>query len=57
MRNNFLEKSYAKCGSETSPRPFSEKFKLTKSLDQWYEVFYNFILLYDKLRAISTYRN
>ena len=23
MRNNFLEKSYAECGGETSPRPFS----------------------------------
>ena len=23
MRNIFLEKSYAKCGEETSPRPFS----------------------------------
>ena len=34
MRNNFLEKPYAKCGWETNPRPFSEKLKLTKSLDQ-----------------------
>ena len=25
MRNIFLEKSYIKCGGETSPRPFSEK--------------------------------
>ena len=25
MRNIFLEKSYAKCGAETSPRLFSEK--------------------------------
>ena len=24
----FLEKSYAKCGGETSPRPFSKKSKL-----------------------------
>ena len=35
MRNIFLEKSYTKCGRETSPRPFSEKLKLTISLDQW----------------------
>ena len=28
MRNIFLEKSYTKCGGETSPRPFSEKLKL-----------------------------
>ena len=25
MRNIFLEKSYTKCGGETSPRPFPEK--------------------------------
>ena len=25
MRNIFLEKSYTKCGGETSPRSFSEK--------------------------------
>ena len=24
LRNIFLEKSYTKCGIETSPRPFSE---------------------------------
>ena len=24
IRNIFLEKSYTKCGGETSPRPFSE---------------------------------
>ena len=34
MRNNFFEKSYTKCGGETSPRPFSEKLKLSISLDQ-----------------------
>ena len=34
MRNIFLEKSYTKCGGETSPRPFSEKLKLNISLDQ-----------------------
>ena len=34
MRNIFLEKSYTKCGGETSPRPFSEKLKLSVSLDQ-----------------------
>ena len=32
--NIFLEKSYTKCGGETSPRPFSEKLKLSISLDQ-----------------------
>ena len=34
MRNIFLEKSYTKCGGETIPRPFSEKFKLSISLEQ-----------------------
>ena len=34
MGNIFLEKSYAKCGRETSSRPFSEKLKLSISLDQ-----------------------
>ena len=34
MRNIFLEKSYTKCGGETSLRPFSEKLKLRISLDQ-----------------------
>ena len=34
MRNIFLEKSYTKCGGETSPRTFSEKLKLSISLDQ-----------------------
>ena len=34
MRNVFLEKSYAECGGETSPRPFTEKIKLSISLDQ-----------------------
>ena len=29
MRNIFLEKSYTKCGVETSPRPFTEKLKLS----------------------------
>ena len=34
MRNIFLEKSYRKCGGETSPTPFSEKLKLNTSLDE-----------------------
>ena len=33
MRNTFLEKSYTECGAETSPRPFSEKLKLSIDLD------------------------
>ena len=34
LRNIFPEKSYTKCGGETSPRVFSEKLKLSISLDQ-----------------------
>ena len=34
LKNIFLEKLYRKYGGETSPRPFSQKLKLTISLDQ-----------------------
>ena len=34
MRNIFHEKCYTKCSGETSSRPFSEKLKLSLSLDQ-----------------------
>ena len=34
MRNVFLEKSFKKCDGETSPRPFSEKLKMSISFDQ-----------------------
>ena len=34
MRNIFHEKSYAKYGEETIPRPFLKKLKLSISLDQ-----------------------
>ena len=34
IRNIFLEKSFTKCDGETSPRPISEKLKLSISLDQ-----------------------
>ena len=39
MRNIFLQKSYTKCGTETSARPFSEKWKLSISLDQMQFIF------------------
>ena len=48
MRNIFLEKSYTKCGVETSPRPFS-KSKLSISLDQEFKVLYSLFLSYAKL--------
>ena len=34
LRNIFFEKSYTRCGGETSPRPFSKKLKLRIPLDQ-----------------------
>ena len=34
MRNIFLQKAYTKCGAKTIPIPFSEKWKLSASLDQ-----------------------
>ena len=52
MRNIFLEKSYAKCGRETIPRPFSKKRKLSIYLDQSLKVLYSLLLLYAKLRNI-----
>ena len=52
-----LETSYTKCGGKTSPRPFSEKLKLSISLDQQSKVLYSLLLLYTKLRAIEIYRN
>ena len=55
MRNIFLEKSYTKCGGETSPRPFSEKLDLTISLDQWSKDLYCLFILYAKLKAIEIY--
>ena len=57
MRNIFLEKLYAKCVGETSPRRFSENLKLSISLDQSSKVLYSFLLLYGKLKAIKTYQN
>ena len=38
MNYIFSEKSYTKCGEEASPRPYSEKLKLSISLDQWSKV-------------------
>ena len=50
MRNIFLEKLYRECGGETGPKPFSEKLKLSISLDQYSKVLCSLFLLYAKLR-------
>ena len=41
LKSIFLEKSNTKCGGETSPSPFSEKLKLSLSLDQWSQILYS----------------
>ena len=41
IRNIFLEKSNAKCGGETSYRPFPEKSKFSISVDQQSKVLYS----------------
>ena len=56
MRNIFLEKSNTKSGGETSPMPFSEKSKLSLSLDQYSKVLYNLFILYVMLQ-IEGYQN
>ena len=45
MWNSLLEKSCTKFGEENSPRPFSKKLKLSKSLGQQSKVLYSLILL------------
>ena len=55
MRNTFLEKSQAKCGGETIPRPFSKKTKLSISLDQQRKFLNCLFSLYSKLRAMKIY--
>ena len=45
MRNIFLEKSYTKCGGETSTRSFSEKLKLSISLNQQSKSFIQFVFI------------
>ena len=46
MKNLFLEKPYTKCSGESSPRRFSEKQKLSISLDQQSEFFIQFVFLH-----------
>ena len=41
MRNILLQKSYTKCGGETSPRPFSGNLELSIFLDQQFKVLYS----------------
>ena len=54
MRNIFLEKSYTECDGEISPRLFSEKWKLSISLDQLSKIFYSFVFI---VSQVEDYRN
>ena len=55
--NTFLERSYKKCGGETSPSSFSGKLKLSISLDRWSKVLYSLFSLNPKLRTVEIYYN
>ena len=55
MTNIFLKKSYTKCAREASARPFSEKLKLSISLNKQPRVLYSLFLLYAKLKATEIY--
>ena len=57
MSNIFLQKSYTKCGAETSSQSFSEKSKLSISLDHLVKVSDSLFLLCAILRAIKIYLN
>ena len=55
MGKVLVKKLYTKCGEETSPRPYSQKLKLSISLDQQYRVLYSLFILHAKLAAINIY--
>ena len=57
MQNIFLEKSYTKCGGETSPKPFSKKSKLSLSRNQQSKALHSLFLFYVQVRAIEIYLN
>ena len=54
MQNIFLEKSYTKCGGETSPKPFSKKSKLSLSRNQQSKALHSLFLFYVQVEG---YRN
>ena len=52
MSNIILDKSYTKCGAETSPRPFSRKSRLSISLNQQSRHLYNLYVQVDDYQTI-----
>ena len=55
IRKIFLEKSYTKCGGETSLRPFSEHSKLSISLNQYSKILYRLLSLHANLTVFAVY--
>ena len=55
MENTFLEKPYTKCGGETSSRPFSEKLKLSISLNQQSEFLFSSFYYISKSMTSTMY--
>ena len=55
MRNIFVEKPCTKCGEETSPRPFSEKLKLSISLDQQFQFLFSSFYRISKWMTTTMY--
>ena len=54
MTNIFLEKSYTRCGGETIPKLYSKNSKSSKSQDQFYKSFIQFVFIVCKF---GSYRN
>ena len=54
-KNIFFEKPYTQCGGETSPRPFSEKLKLSISLDQQFEFLFSSLYCISKWMTTKMY--
>ena len=55
MRKTFFEKSYPKCGGETSPKPFPQKSKLSTSLGKYSKMLHSLFVLHAMLTAIKLY--
>ena len=53
MRNIFLEKSYIKCGRETSSSPFSENPKFAIFLHQHSKSLYSLLKLHVQVEELA----
>ena len=55
MRNIFHEKSYTKCGGETSLRPISEKMKIEHISGSYVLNFMQFVFMVWQVEGIEKY--